>query len=71
MVKKTTTLRKIRRAQELTLDELYVLTGRKLSGGRISRLERGYFIPNENDKKLLSKALKTPIYKLFPRDEKV
>ena len=70
MVKKTT-LRKIRRGKELTLDDLYVLTGRKLSGGRISRIERGIFIPNSNDKKLLAKALKTPIYKLFPEDETV
>lgn len=71
MAKKTTSLRKIRREKELTLDELYVLTGRKLSGGRISKLERGIFIPNENDKKFLSKALETPIYKLFPEDEAI
>jgi transcriptional regulator with XRE-family HTH domain len=68
MVKRTT-LRKVRREQELTLDDLYVLTGRKLSQGRISRIDRGVFIPNSNDKKLLAKALKTPIYKLFPENQ--
>jgi len=66
-----TTLRKVRREQELTLDEVYVLTGRKLSQGRISKLERGIFIPNDKDKKLLSRALKTPIYKLFPDNETI
>lgn len=70
MVKRTT-LRKTRREQELTLDDLYVLTERRLSQGRISKLERGVFIPNDKDKKLLAKALKTPIYKLFPSDEQV
>lgn len=68
---KKTTLRKVRRGQELTLDEVYVLTDRRLSQGRISKLERRIFIPNDNDKKLLAKALKTPIYKLFPEDETV
>lgn len=68
---KKTTLRKLRRDKELTLDDVYVLTGRKLSQGRISKLERRIFIPNDKDKKLLSKALKTPIYKLFPEDEAI
>ena len=68
---KKTTLRKVRTDKELTLDDVYVLTGRKLSQGRLSKLERRIFIPNEKDKKLLAKALKTPIYKLFPEDETV
>lgn len=68
---KRTTLRKTRREQELTLDQVYVLTGRKLSQTRISSLERGIFIPNNKDRALLSKALKTPIELLFPEDEKV
>ena len=72
MVKKTTTqLRKVRREKEITLDEVFVLTGRKLSQARISSLERGIFIPNDKDKKLLSKALKTPIDQLFLKNEAV
>ena len=70
MVKKTT-LRKVRREKELTLDEVYVLTDRILSQGRISKLERRIFIPNDKDKKLLSRALKTPICKLFPDNETI
>ena len=69
MSKTGTALKKIRREKNITLDVLYVLTGRKLSQSRISKIERHIFIPNDNDKKLLSRALKTPIYELFPSDE--
>lgn len=69
MSKTGTALKKVRREKNITLDVLYVLTGRKLSQSRISKIERCIFIPTPNDKKLLSRALKTPIQSLFPNNE--
>jgi DNA-binding XRE family transcriptional regulator len=33
---------------------------------KISKIERGVFLPSSKEKKLLSKALKTPIHEIFP-----
>lgn len=69
MAKTGTALKKVRREKNITLDVLYVLTGRRLSQSRLSKIERCIFIATPNDKKLLSRALKTPIHVLFPDNE--
>jgi len=62
-------LRKIRFDQQLTQDDLFIITN--IWPAKISRIERGVFRPTSKEKKLLSKALKTSIYKIFPEEEKV
>lgn len=68
MIKKTA-LRRARQELDFTLDDVYVRTGRKVNQSRISKLERNILLPNDRDKKLLSKALKTPVDQLFPDHE--
>ena len=62
-------LKKIRFDQQLTQDDLFCLT--RIWPAKISRIERGVFRPTSKEKKLLSKALKTSVYKIFPEEEKV
>ncbi len=57
-------LRKIRFDRQLTQDDLYVVTS--IWPAKISKIERGVFLPSSKEKKLLSKALKTPIHEIFP-----
>lgn len=59
-------MRRLRLLKELTLDELYLRTGRKLSQPRLSRIERGIAIPSKEEKDLISRALQEPVKKIFP-----
>lgn len=67
---KKTALKKARQEMDLTLDEVYVRSGRRLNQSRISKLERNILLPNDRDKKVLSKILNTPVSELFPEDKK-
>ncbi|MBA7641126.1 hypothetical protein ES703_48799 [subsurface metagenome] len=57
-------LKQIRFFRGMTQDDLFVET--HIWPAKISRIERGVFRPTSKEKKLLSKALKTPIRELFP-----
>jgi transcriptional regulator with XRE-family HTH domain len=57
-------LKQTRFFRGLTQDDIYLLTN--IWPAKISRIERGVFRPTPKEKKLLSKALKTPIRELFP-----
>jgi hypothetical protein len=52
----------------MTLDDIYLLTGRKINQGRLSRIERGISIPSKEEKILISGALKAN--DLFEEEEK-
>jgi len=57
-------LKKIRFHRGVTQDDLYVETN--IWPTKISKIERGVYRASLREKKLLSKALKTPIRELFP-----
>ena len=59
-------VRKIRLFKEVTLDDIFLQT--KIPISKLSRIERGIFQPNEIEKKLISKALKQPVSKIFPKN---
>lgn len=61
--------REIRFFKKMTLDDLYLLTGRRISQPKLSRIERGIEIPTEEEKEMVAKALKEPVEKIFPHDE--
>ena len=65
MKKKTSKMRELRFFKGLTLDELYLLTGRKLPMPKLSRIERGIVIPTEEEKRLIAGALKEPVERIF------
>jgi len=62
-------LKIVRFHRGLTQDDLYLITN--IWPTKISKIERGIFQPSSREKELLSKALKTSIYKIFPENEKV
>lgn len=58
-------LRVARRALFVTLDDVYIKSRRKISQSKLSRIERGISSPTEQEKKILSRILKTPVEELF------
>jgi transcriptional regulator with XRE-family HTH domain len=56
-------MKKYRVLKELTLDDLYLRTNIDIS--RLSRIERGIFVPTEKEKKLIAKAIKAKPEELF------
>jgi len=65
-MEKGNALRQIRISKNLTLDDIFVRSRRKISQSRISKLERDILLPNERDKQVLSKVLEVSIKELFP-----
>jgi len=65
---KVSKMRKVRFFKGMTLDDVYLLTGRKIDTGKLSRIERGISIPSKEEKTLISRALKTPEEELFKED---
>jgi len=63
-------IREIRFFRNLTLDDLYLLTGRKISQPKLSRIERGIAIPKKQEKEIIAKVLKVPEIELFPEKNK-
>ena len=61
-------LRKTRTLKELNQFQLRIATG--IHQSRISHIENGYVEPRDDEKERLAKALKTPVEKLFPLQEK-
>ncbi len=57
-------IKEFRFFKKMTQDDNYLLTN--IWPARISKIERGIFRPTSKEKKLLSKALKTPIGEIFP-----
>lgn len=57
-------IREIRQKRNLTLDEVYLKVG--IQQGRLSKVERGIHEPNEMERKLLVKALRSSEKELFP-----
>jgi transcriptional regulator with XRE-family HTH domain len=57
MVMVVNELRIARLQKGLTLDDVYVASGRSLSPSRLSRIERGILAPNEDEAKLLARLL--------------
>lgn len=55
----------------LTIDDVHILTGRRISQPKISRIERDISIASEEEKTLISKALKKPVSEVFPEEEEV
>jgi len=62
-------MKEIRFFKELSLDDIYVLTGRRISQSQLSRIERGISIPSDEEKELIAHALKEPVSKAFPESE--
>ena len=67
---KVSKMRKLRFFKGMTLDDIYLLTGRKIDQGKLSRIERNIQIPSKEEKTLISGALKTPQEELFPEESK-
>jgi transcriptional regulator with XRE-family HTH domain len=59
-------LREIRREKSLSAVDIHVLTGIPFS--RIYYIERGTYIPSNNQKEAIAKALGCPLEKVFPRE---
>jgi len=57
-------IKEIRFFAKISQDQLHIETG--LCQSKISRIENGYTQPLEKEKKLIAKALKEPISKVFP-----
>lgn len=62
-------IREIRFFKNMTLDDLYLLTGRKISQPKLSRIERDIEIPTKEEMELIAKAMKEPVSKVFPKSE--
>jgi len=62
-------MKEIRFFKGLSLDDMHVLSGRRISQPQLSRIERGIAIPSEEEKQLIARALKEPVSKVFPRGE--
>jgi len=62
-------MRQIRFFRGMTLDDIYLLTGRKISQPKLSRVERGISHPSDEEKELISRVLKIPIKEIFPDEE--
>ena len=65
-----TKMKEVRFFRGITLDEIYVLTGRKIDQPKLSRIERGVTIPKEEEKKLIARVLKVPVADIFREEEK-
>ena len=63
-------MKEIRFFKGLSLDDIYVLTNRKISQPKLSRIERGISIPTNEEKEFIARALKEPVSKAFPESEK-
>lgn len=59
-------MRNLRFRLGLTLDDIYVATGRKIEPGALSRIERGIVEPSEDKKELIAKALGAKVADVFP-----
>lgn len=62
-------LREFRFFKGMTLDDVYLLSGRRIYPQKLSRIERGIIIPTEDEKNLIAKALREPVSKVFPKSE--
>lgn len=62
-------MKELRFFKGLSLDDIYVLTGRRISQPQLSRIERGISIPSEEEKELIALALKEPASQAFPESE--
>ncbi len=62
-------MKELRFFKGLSLDDIYVLTGRRISQPQLSRIERGISIPSDDEKELIARALKEPASKAFPESE--
>ncbi len=59
-------LKEVRFFARKSQDEIHVETG--LCQSKISRIENGYIQPSEKEKRLIAKALKEPVSKIFPEN---
>ena len=50
-----------------TQDDIFLKT--RIWPSKLSKIERGILDANEREKKLIAKALKAPLKKVFPDDE--
>ncbi len=62
-------MKEIRFFKRLSLDDIHVISGRRISQPQLSRIERGVAIPSEEEKTLIAKALKEPVLMVFPPEE--
>ena len=62
-------MKELRFFKGLSLDDIYILTGRKISQPQLSRIERGISIPSDEEKELIARALKESASKAFPESE--
>jgi len=65
MKKTNSKMRQIRFFKGLTLDDIYLLTGRKVAMPKLSRIERGICLPTEEEKRLIAGALKEAVDEIF------
>lgn len=65
-----TAMRHIRFLKRMSLDDLHLLVGRRISQAKLSRVERKITIPSSEEKKIISRALREPVSKVFPSEEK-
>jgi len=62
-------MKKVRFFKGMSLDDIHVLTGRRISQPQLSRIERGIAIPSDEEKTLIARALKESVSKVFPAEE--
>lgn len=62
-------LKKVRLDRFVTQEEVFLLSRRKISSSRLSKIERGVVLPSKRDKKILCRVFKMSEMELFPEDE--
>lgn len=62
-------MKELRFFKGLSLDDIYILTGRRISQPQLSRIERGISVPSDEEKELIARALKEEVLKAFPKSE--
>ena len=62
-------MKELRFFKGLSLDDIYILTGRRISQPQLSRIERGISVPSDEEKELIARALKEEVLKAFPNSE--
>lgn len=62
-------MKKIRLMKGITLDDIYVVSERRLGQSKLSRIERGIVVPNREEKTLIARALDEQVNVVFPEDE--
>lgn len=62
-------LRVVRAERRVTQEQIEERTQKRITQTRVSQIENGDADPTAEEKRLLAKVLREPIYKIFPKPE--